>query len=85
MDVGPGEGIERIGGQCRGDTGVQRSQISLSRAKQVLAESVWGGLPPVPDNPFLEIPEGLARGSGGHPLAEGHAWFAASLATWLSL
>ncbi|MFD9368448.1 DUF6071 family protein [Streptomyces sp. NPDC060020] len=47
-------------------------------------DTVWGGLPPRPGHSFLEMPDGLARGPGGHPLEEGHAWFAASLGKWLS-
>jgi hypothetical protein len=45
--------------------------------------TVWGGLPPARGKSFLEMPEGMARGPGGHPLAQAHEWFALSLAQWL--
>jgi Family of unknown function (DUF6071) len=47
-------------------------------------DTVWGGLPTRSGHSFLEMPDGLARGPGGHPLEEGHAWFAMSLKKWLS-
>lgn len=50
---------------------------------QLDPETTWGGLPPQEGMSFLEMPSSLARGPGGHPLAEGHAWFAQSLARWL--
>jgi hypothetical protein len=53
-------------------------------ARQLAGDTVWGGLPPTPGKSFLEMPKGLARGPGGHPLAEAHEWFATSLAAWLS-
>jgi hypothetical protein len=56
---------------------------ALGFVRQLPGETVWGGLPPRPGKSFLEMPDGMARGPGGHPLAEGHEWFATSLAGWL--
>jgi hypothetical protein len=53
-------------------------------ARQLDGDTVWGGLPPGPGHSFLEMPGQLARGPGGHPLAEAHEWFALSLAGWLA-
>lgn len=47
-------------------------------------DRVWGGLPPAPGKSFREMPKGLPWASGGHPLQEGHAWFAGHLADWLA-
>jgi hypothetical protein len=52
--------------------------------QQVDGGTVWGGLPPLRGRSFLEMPKGFARGPGGHPLEEGHAWFAATLAAWIT-
>ena len=59
---------------------------SLARpfTRMLREDTVWGGLPPLPRRSFLEMPDGLPCGPGGHPLEEGHAWFAMSLAKWLS-
>jgi hypothetical protein len=57
---------------------------ALQFANQLQGSAVWGGLPPTPGRSFVELPPGTARGPGGHPLAEGHEWFARSLAEWLS-
>lgn len=52
-------------------------------AAKLRPDSVWGGLPPSPGRSFLEMPGDLDRGLGGHPLAQGHEWFAERLAEWL--
>jgi hypothetical protein len=52
-------------------------------ARLLDGDTVWGGLPPSHGKSFLEMPEGMARGPGGHPLAQAHEWFALSLAQWL--
>lgn len=57
---------------------------ALQYLRKLHGETVWGGLPPTPGKSFLEMPEGMGRGPGGHPLAEGHEWFATSLAEWLA-
>ncbi len=57
---------------------------ALQYASQLDGDTVWGGLPPALGKSFLEMPATMARGPGGHPLTEGHGWFAASLAEWLS-
>lgn len=44
---------------------------------------IWGGLPTLLPFTFEGVPGSLPKGPGGHPLAEGHAWFAQMLATWL--
>jgi hypothetical protein len=59
------------------------SEPAVRFLRQLDSETVWGGLPPTPGMALLEMPEGMARGPGGHPLAEGHEWFATSLAEWL--
>jgi Family of unknown function (DUF6071) len=57
---------------------------ALQFARQLHGDTVWGGLPPTPGKSFLEMPAGMPRGPGGHPLAEGHEWFATSLAEWVT-
>lgn len=46
-------------------------------------ESIWGGIPPVLGHSFLEMPSKMPRGPGGHPLCDGHQWFAGRLEEWL--
>lgn len=52
-------------------------------AAQVPAHDVWGGVPPENGRTFTEIPAELPRTDDGHPMAEGHAWFATALAEWI--
>lgn len=51
---------------------------------QLDRSSVWGGIPTPLAYTFEGVPKSLPKGPGGHPLAEGHAWFAKSLGDWLS-
>ncbi|MGI5472958.1 DUF6071 family protein [Streptomyces sp. CA-132043] len=58
--------------------------IAAEFAGQLPADTVLGGLPPRPGTSFDEAVAGLPRADDGHPLAEGHAWFARQLADWLT-
>jgi Family of unknown function (DUF6071) len=52
-------------------------------ARLLNPDTIYGGLPPRKGSTFLEIAHAHPRGPGGHPLSEGHAWFAKTLANWL--
>ncbi|WP_052865329.1 DUF6071 family protein [Streptomyces niger] len=58
--------------------------IATEFARQLPTDDVLGGLPPRAGTAFDEIPAELPRADDGHPLAEGHAWFARRLADWIT-
>ncbi|MGP9022857.1 DUF6071 family protein [Streptomyces sp. BR1] len=57
--------------------------IASEFAAQLPMDDILGGVPPRRGAAFDEIPAELPRTDDGHPLAEGHAWFARKLADWL--
>jgi hypothetical protein len=56
---------------------------ALPAAQHLSQARTFGGIPPRSGTTFLEMPSEYARGPGGHPLEEGHRWFAAQLRGWL--
>jgi Family of unknown function (DUF6071) len=52
-------------------------------ARLLNAETVYGGLPPRKGCTFREVADDYPFGPGHHPLQEGHACFAKTLANWL--
>lgn len=52
-------------------------------AQLINTETVYGGLPPRKGCTFREVAHAHPRGPGNHPLREGHAFFAKTLANWL--
>jgi hypothetical protein len=52
-------------------------------ARLLNAETVYGGVPPRKGCTFREVADDYPFGPGHHPLQEGHACFAKTLANWL--
>lgn len=63
---------------------VDRAGDTLEALQRMLPlDKTWGGALRTEGFSMLEMPDELARGTGGHPLKDGHAWFARRLADWL--
>lgn len=63
---------------------VHRDGGTLESLQRMLPlDKTWGGELRRKGFSMLEMPDGLDRGIGGHPLRDGHAWFAGQLARWM--
>lgn len=63
---------------------VDRAGENLEALRCMLPlRKTWGGALRAEGFSMLEMPDGLERGTGGHPLRDGHAWFARGLADWV--